>query len=84
MTSYEFIFDFPNFFCSEFLFIWYILDPIYWNSLENVDKVDYNWHLASAISPTSRFPVHISLIPMFHFNTRHIFDLNGLKSKLIV
>ena len=32
-----------------------------WISLENIHKVDYNWHLTSATSPTSRLPVHISL-----------------------
>ena len=71
-------------FCSGFLFIWYILDPIYWNSLENLHKVEYNWHLKSATSPTFRFPVQIYLNPMFHCNTRHSYYLNGLKSTFIV
>ena len=56
----------------------------YWNSLENIFKVDYNWHLTSATFPTSRFPVHISLNRMFHCNARHSYDLDGLKSKFIV
>ena len=28
-----------------------------------------------------RFPVHISLNPMFHSNRRHLYNWNGLKSE---
>ena len=66
-----------EFFISCVLFIWYILDPIFWNSLRNIHKIDYNLHVLSTISPTSRFPIHIALNTMFHCNTRHI-DMIGM------
>ena len=98
MTSYKFrskLWNLANdviivhFWLSEFfllrffVYLVYFGPFFYWNSLENIHKVDYTWHLTSATSPTSRFPVHISLNPMFHCNTRHSYDLDGLKSKLM-
>ena len=50
-----------------FLFNWYILDPIFWNSLKNIHKIDYSLHVpstTSSTSPTSRFLFHISLNPI--------------------
>ena len=41
-------------------------------------EVDYNWYVTSTTCPPSRFLIHISLNPMFHCNTRHSYNWNGL------
>ena len=80
---YQFIFDFLMFciscFCLFDIFRSYLL--IYF---KDIHKIDYNLHVLCNTSPTSRFPFHISLNPIFHCNTRHSYDCNGLKFEFAV
>ena len=91
MTSYKFrgkLWNLANdviiayFWLSEVFLLRLFVYLVYFRpfSTEIAQKI----HTELTTSPTSRFPVHISLNPMFHCNTRHSYDLDGLKFKFIV
>ena len=70
-----------EFFVFCFCFFKYILDNIFWNSLKIYTKL-ITIGMYCVPLPQFFFSFQISLNPMFHCNTRHSYDGNGLKYRV--